>query len=208
MKSHKHPSQRVGIFVDASNMYFATQNLYKANLNYKNVLQIAVAGRQLVRAFAYVIETESNKERDFFSALTDLGYETRIKPLQIFQGGAKKGDWDVGLTIDVVRLLPLLDTVVLVSGDGDYIDLIDSKMNSVMQAKRSDQLTGHWSGYIKHLDRMIFKDELPSFVNHIEAPFEQNEVTPKVKLDKGSKHHDIPLKQNLAEQLKGFRPKE
>ena len=125
MKSHKHPSQRVGIFVDASNMYFATQNLYKANLNYKNVLQIAVAGRQLVRAFAYVIETESNKERDFFSALTDLGYETRIKPLQIFQGGAKKGDWDVGLTIDVVRLLPLLDTVVLVSGDGDYIDLID-----------------------------------------------------------------------------------
>jgi uncharacterized LabA/DUF88 family protein len=125
MKSHKHKGQRVGVFIDASNMYFATQNLYKANLNYKSVLSTAVANRQLVRAFAYVIESDNTKEQDFFSALEDLGYETRIKPLQIFQGGAKKGDWDVGLTIDVVRLLPLLDTVVLVSGDGDYSDLLE-----------------------------------------------------------------------------------
>lgn len=125
MKSHKHPGQRVGVFVDASNMYFAAQNLYQSNLNYKTLLQTALAGRELVRAFAYVIESDNEKEKVFFSALEDLGYETRIKPLQIFQGGAKKGDWDVGLTIDVVRLLPLLDTVVLVSGDGDYIDMLD-----------------------------------------------------------------------------------
>lgn len=125
MKSHKHPGQRVGVFVDASNMYFAAQNLYKANLNYGNLLKTAVAGRQLVRAFAYVIESDNNKEKDFFSALQDLGFETRIKPLQVFQGGAKKGDWDVGLAIDVVRSLPMLDTVVLVSGDGDYVDMLE-----------------------------------------------------------------------------------
>jgi len=124
-KSIKHPHQRVGIFVDASNMYFSSQNLFKKRVNFKAILDTAVWGRKLVRAFAYVIESESEKEKDFFQAIFELGFEVRSKPLQIFHGGAKKGDWDVGLTIDVVRLLPLLDVVVIVSGDGDYVDLLD-----------------------------------------------------------------------------------
>ncbi len=121
----KHAEQRVGVFVDVSNMYFSAQNLYNTNVNFKNLLETAVANRKLIRAFAYVIESESGREKDFFEVLTNLGYETRIKALQVFHGGAKKGDWDVGLSIDVVRLLPLLDVVVLVSGDGDYVDLLD-----------------------------------------------------------------------------------
>ena len=121
----KHKIQRVGIFVDVSNMYMSAQNIYQTNVDFNQVMKAAITGRNLVRAFAYVIETEGGKEKDFLKALEDLGYETRIKPLQIFKSGAKKGDWDVGLSIDVVRLMPLLDTVVLVSGDGDYIDLID-----------------------------------------------------------------------------------
>jgi len=124
-KSIKHSNQRVGVFVDASNMYFSSQNLYRKNVNFKAILETAVAQRKLVRAFAYVIESESGKEKDFFQAISDIGFETRSKPLQVFHGGAKKGDWDVGLTIDIVRLLPLLDVVVLVSGDGDYVDLLD-----------------------------------------------------------------------------------
>ena len=125
IKAVKHPVQRVGVFVDVSNMYFSAQSSYKKYVDFGAILKTAVAGRKLVRAFAYVIESASQKEKDFFKALDKLGYETRVKPLQIFQGGAKKGDWDVGLTIDVVRLLPLLDVVVLVSGDGDYVDLLD-----------------------------------------------------------------------------------
>jgi len=121
----KHPDQRVGVFVDASNMYFSSQNLYGKRVNFKNILKTAVWERKLVRAFAYVIEGDSDKEQDFFQALYELGYEVRIKPLQIFHGGAKKGDWDVGLTIDVIRLLPLVDVVVLISGDGDYQDLLE-----------------------------------------------------------------------------------
>jgi uncharacterized LabA/DUF88 family protein len=121
----KHKYQRVGVFVDASNMYFSAQNLYKTNIDFRSILSTAVAERKLVRAFAYVIEADKDKEKDFLHALEDIGFEARSKPLQIFQSGAKKGDWDVGLTIDVVRLLPLLDVVVLVSGDGDYFDLID-----------------------------------------------------------------------------------
>ncbi len=122
---HKHKNQRVGVFVDVSNMYFSGKNLFDKNVNFKNVLDQAVSKRQLVRAFAYVIESESGKEADFFEALERYGYETRIKQLQVFKGGAKKGDWDVGLAIDVVRMLPILDVVVLVSGDGDYVDLLD-----------------------------------------------------------------------------------
>lgn len=121
----KHPDQRVGVFIDVSNMYMSAQNLYNTNVNFDQVLKTAVGKRRLVRAFAYVIETESGKEKDFFKVLERQGYEVRVKPLQVFRSGAKKGDWDVGLTIDVVRLLPLLDTVVLVSGDGDYQDLLD-----------------------------------------------------------------------------------
>jgi uncharacterized LabA/DUF88 family protein len=121
----KHKIQRVGIFVDVSNMYMSAQNLYKTNVNFQQVMKTAVAGRNLVRAFAYVIETEGGKEKDFLKVLGDMGYEVRSKPLQIFKSGARKGDWDVGLSIDVVRLMPLLDTVVIVSGDGDYVDLLD-----------------------------------------------------------------------------------
>jgi len=121
----KHPDQRVGVFIDASNMYFSAQNLYNNNVDFKEILKTGVAKRKLIRAFAYVIENDTEKEKEFFKVLSRLGYEVRSKPLQVFHGGAKKGDWDVGLTIDVVRLLPLLDVVVLVSGDGDYYDLLD-----------------------------------------------------------------------------------
>src|SRR3989344_857184 len=125
MNNVKHASQRVGIFIDVSNLYHSSKNLYKKNVNFKAIFNEAVGDRKLVRAFAYVIEADVEKEKGFFDALTNIGYEVRSKPLQIFHGGAKKGDWDVGLTIDVVRLLPLLDAVVLVSGDGDYVDLLD-----------------------------------------------------------------------------------
>ena len=124
-KTVKHPEQRIGIFIDVSNMYMSAQHLYKTNVDFRQVMKTAVSGRRLVRAFAYVIETEGGKEKDFISALEELGYEVRTKPLQIFKGGAKKGDWDVGLAIDVVRLMPMLDVAVIVSGDGDYVDLLE-----------------------------------------------------------------------------------
>ncbi len=124
-KAVKHQDQRVGIFIDVSNMYMSAQSLYNTNVDFRQVMKTAVGGRRLVRAFAYVIETEGGKEKDFINALEDLGYEVRTKPLQIFKSGAKKGDWDVGLAIDVVRLMPMLDSAVIVSGDGDYVDLLE-----------------------------------------------------------------------------------
>lgn len=121
----KHKSQRVGVFIDAQNLYHSAKNLYKARVNFGGVLKEAVGNRQLIRAMAYVITTESGEEQNFFDALEKLGIETKTKDLQIFYGGAKKADWDVGIAIDAIRLAPKLDTIVLASGDGDFVPLVE-----------------------------------------------------------------------------------
>lgn len=125
----KHKEQRVGVFIDTQNLYHSARNLYKARVNFGAVLKDAVAGRKLVRAVAYVITTEAGDEKNFFEALTKLGIETKTKDLQIFHTGTKKGDWDVGLTVDAMRMANRLDAVILVSGDGDFIPLVEYLQN-------------------------------------------------------------------------------
>lgn len=125
----KHKEQRVGVFIDTQNLYHSARNLYKARVNFGAVLKEAVAGRKLVRAVAYVITTEAGEEKNFFEALTKLGIETKTKDLQIFHTGTKKGDWDVGLTVDVMRMANRLDAVIIVSGDGDFVPLIEYMKN-------------------------------------------------------------------------------
>jgi uncharacterized LabA/DUF88 family protein len=120
----KHREQRVGVFVDVANMYHSAKNLYGAKVNFQEVLKAAVAGRKLIRAIAYVIRSESEEERGFFGALGNQGFEVKAKDLQIFAGGAKKADWDVGIAIDAIKMADKLDSVILVSGDGDYIPLV------------------------------------------------------------------------------------
>ena len=120
----KHPEQRVGVFVDTQNLYHSAKNLYHARVNFGNVLKDSVAGRRLVRARAYVVTTESGEE-GFFEALGKIGIETRTKDLQIFFGGAKKADWDVGLAVDAITASPKLDTVILFTGDGDFVPLVE-----------------------------------------------------------------------------------
>jgi uncharacterized LabA/DUF88 family protein len=121
----KHKEQRVGVFIDTQNLYHSARNLYQARVNFGAVLKDAVAGRKLVRAVAYVITTEAGDEKNFFEALSKLGIETKTKDLQIFAGGAKKGDWDVGLAVDAIKMSPRLDCVVIASGDGDFVPLVE-----------------------------------------------------------------------------------
>ena len=131
----KHKEQRVGVFIDTQNLYHSARNLYQARVNFGAVLKDAVAGRKLVRAVAYVITTEAGDEKNFFEALTKLGIETKTKDLQVFAGGAKKADWDVGIAVDAIQMSPKLDTVVLVSGDGDYVPLVKYLQNSGTQVE-------------------------------------------------------------------------
>jgi uncharacterized LabA/DUF88 family protein len=143
----KHPDQRVGIFIDAQNLYHSSKNLYGARINYKELIKHLVADRKLIRALAYVVKAEplvtaeqqhkieagemvarektTKSEGSFFDALKQSGVELRMKDIQIFAGGAKKADWDVGMAIDAVRMADMLDVVILVTGDGDFIPLVE-----------------------------------------------------------------------------------
>lgn len=121
----KHEGQRVGVFIDTQNLYHSAKNLYHARVNFGNILKDAVAGRDLIRARAYVVTTEAGDEKAFFEALEKVGIEIKTKDLQIFFGGAKKADWDVGLAVDAIKMAPKLDAIILCSGDGDFIPLVD-----------------------------------------------------------------------------------
>ena len=118
-------NHRVGVFVDVQNMYHSAKNLYRARVNFRELLKYATAGRELVRALAYVVKSDTEEERAFFEALEKSGFELKIKDLQIFPGGMKKGDWDVGLAIDAIGLSRQMDVVVIASGDGDFEPLVE-----------------------------------------------------------------------------------
>lgn len=124
-------AQRVGIFVDVQNMYYSGRFIYNAKVNFKALLQEAVKGRTLIRAIAYVIRTEDIGREAFFEALSNIGFEVKGKDIQIFFGGAKKGDWDIGIAMDCIELAPKLDTIVLISGDGDFVPLVQHLQRAI-----------------------------------------------------------------------------
>jgi len=116
--------QRVGVLVDIQNLYYSAKVLYKKKVNFGQLLKSGVGERKLIRAIAYGIKTMEGQEKNFFDALVKQGFEVKTKDLQIFPGGAKKGDWDVGIAVDAIKMSKSLDAIILVSGDGDYIPLV------------------------------------------------------------------------------------
>lgn len=121
----KNKFQRVAVFIDVQNLYYSAKNLYGQKVNFGAIVKSAVANRQLIRALAYVVRTKTGEEQPFFSALENLGIEIRIRDLQEYPGGLKKADWDVGITVDAIRIAQNVDTIILVSGDGDFFQLVE-----------------------------------------------------------------------------------
>jgi len=128
-KKIQHQDQRVAVLIDVQNMYHSAKHLFRARVNFQEVLKEAVSSRRLVRAIGYVVESETEEEKSFFEALLKLGIELRSKDLQVFYGGLKKADWDVGITLDAVNLAESVDVIVLISGDGDFLPLIEYLKN-------------------------------------------------------------------------------
>ncbi len=123
MNSKAH---RVGIFVDIQNLYHSSKNLYHARVNYKELLKELVGNRSLITAIAYVVKSDTAAgEASFFDALKKSGLQLRCKDLQVYAGGMKKADWDVGMAIDAVRMCDMLDVIILVTGDGDFVPLVE-----------------------------------------------------------------------------------
>jgi len=117
------PAQRVGIFVDVQNMFYSAYDCFRGRLNYKKLLDATSGGRQVVRAIAYAMR-DGNNQSSFFTMLREVGFELRTKEPRIRPDGTRKGGWDIGIAIEALTLTPKLDVVVLVSGDGDFIDLV------------------------------------------------------------------------------------
>lgn len=157
----KHSGQRVGVLIDVQNLYHSAKNLYGARVNFQEILKLAVSGRNLIRVFAYVVRTKTGEEKPFFKALTKLGIETRVRDLQEFYGGLKKADWDVGITIDAVRIAPDVDTIVLASGDGDFLQLVEYLKN---QGKRIEVIAFSRSASLK------LKEAADEFIDIEENP--------------------------------------
>lgn len=131
----KHPDQRVAIFIDVQNLYHSARSLHQKRVNFKEVLKAATAGRKLIRAIGYVVTTKTGTEKTFLDALEKIGLETRERPLQEFYGGAKKANWDVGIVIDAIRAAEVVDVVVIISGDGDFVSLVDYLKNKGRQVE-------------------------------------------------------------------------
>ncbi len=125
-----YKEQRVGVLVDIQNLYYSAKVVHKKKVNFGEILKEASGGRKLIRAIAYGIKTLEGQEEKFFEALEKQGFEVKTKDLQIFPGGAKKGDWDVGISVDAIKLSKGLDVIVLASGDGDYIPMVEYIQNT------------------------------------------------------------------------------
>ncbi len=131
----KHPDQRVAVIIDTQNLYHSAKNLYKSKVNFSAVVDEAVRDRKLIRAVSYVVNTESGEETAFFEALEKVGIEIKTKDLQIFYGGSKKADWDVGMAVDAIKVASKVDAIILATGDGDFIPLVDYLKNQGCQVE-------------------------------------------------------------------------
>lgn len=117
----------VTIFVDVQNIYYTTKQHYQKHFDYNAFWAQATKGRKVVRAFAYAIGRGDEKQKQFQNILRGIGFEIKLKPFIQRADGSAKGDWDVGITLDVMEYAKESDVVILLSGDGDF-DLLVQKI--------------------------------------------------------------------------------
>lgn len=158
----RHPEQRVAIIIDTQNLYHSAKNLYKAKVNFANVVKAALGERKLIRAVSYVVNTESGEEQPFFEALEKIGIEIKTKDLQIFYGGAKKADWDVGMAVDAIKMAHKVDAIVLATGDGDFIPCVEYVKSLGCQVEAITFGRSASSGLRAVVDDFIDLDEDPT----------------------------------------------
>lgn len=117
--------EKVAIFVDVQNIYYTTRDKYQANFDYNQFWYVATTGVEVVEANAYAIASQDAKQRQFHHILRGIGFNVKLKPFIQRQDGSAKGDWDVGITLDVFEIAPTVDRVILLSGDGDFELLVE-----------------------------------------------------------------------------------
>lgn len=157
----RHPDQRVAVIIDTQNLYHSAKNLYKSKVHFAAVVEAAVQKRKLIRAVSYVVNTESGEESAFFEAMEKIGIEIKTKDLQIFYGGAKKADWDVGMAVDAIKIAPKVDAIVFATGDGDFIPAVEYLKSQGCQVEAITFGRSASSGLKAIVDDFIDLDEDP-----------------------------------------------
>lgn len=116
---------RVAVLVDVQNVFYAARDQFSGKLDFRKLLDRAVGKRALVRAVAYCVTCPGTDPEKFHNSLKMHGYEIKERMLKIISEGVTKGDWDVGITIDAINIARDVDVVIIVSGDGDFVDLVE-----------------------------------------------------------------------------------
>jgi len=116
--------ENVSLFVDIQNVYYTTKSAYNRNFDYNNFWAKATKGRKVYKAFAYAVNRNDQKQMEFQNILRAIGFEVKLKSYIQRSDGSSKGDWDVGITIDVMEYANESDRIVLVTGDGDFAILV------------------------------------------------------------------------------------
>ena len=116
--------ERVAVFADVQNLYYTVKQQHNSHFDYRAFLREVTAGRQLVKAVAYATDKGDDRQRRFQQILKGLGFDVRLQPFIQRADGSTKGDWDVGIAVDMLDLAPRVDVVVLASGDGDYAPVV------------------------------------------------------------------------------------
>jgi uncharacterized LabA/DUF88 family protein len=128
--------EKVALFVDVQNIYYTTRDTYQKSFNYRLLMDTLTYSSQIEYAYAYAIERNDDGQHKFQKMLRHIGFEVKLKPFIQRVDGSAKGDWDVGITIDVLEAAPLVDHVILLSGDGDFALLLD-KVTQKFKVKTS-----------------------------------------------------------------------
>ena len=122
------------ILVDVQNVYYTTKQVYNRNFDYNKFWAKATRNRKVIKAFAYATDRSDEKQRQFQNILKAIGFEVKLKPFIQRKDGSAKGDWDVGIALDAMEYAPQSDTIILVSGDGDF-DLLDERIRAKYQCR-------------------------------------------------------------------------
>jgi uncharacterized LabA/DUF88 family protein len=119
--------EKLVVLVDVQNIYYTTRQAYNCNFDYNKFWAKTTSNRKVIKAIAYAIDRDDEKQRQFQNILRAIGFEVKLKPFIQRVDGSAKGDWDVGITIDAIEHAKDADVVVLASGDGDF-DLLADKI--------------------------------------------------------------------------------
>ena len=134
MASPSVDKPKVALFVDIQNIYYTTKAAFGRQFNYKKLIQTVANENDIIQANAYAIERHDPKQKQFQNTLKTFGFNVKLKPFIQRSDGSAKGDWDVGITIDMMAAANTVDKVILLSGDGDFDLLLThlSKQHNVL----------------------------------------------------------------------------